>query len=106
MSFEESMKELLESCPGARGAAIVGPDGIPVVVSPDADSNSASTGVSPTPSASGQALLAALARDPGVVWSRDDLLSSVWGTDFPGETRTVEKSTYWSIWARDAFPSK
>jgi two-component system alkaline phosphatase synthesis response regulator PhoP len=25
-----------------------------------------------------------------VVWSRDDLLSSVWGTDFPGETRTVD----------------
>jgi DNA-binding response OmpR family regulator len=35
-------------------------------------------------------LLAALARDPGVVWSRDDLLSSVWGTDFPGETRTID----------------
>ena len=35
MSFEESMKELLESCPGARGAAIVDPDGIPVVVSPE-----------------------------------------------------------------------
>ena len=35
-------------------------------------------------------LLAALARDPGVVWSRDDLLGSVWGTDFPGETRTVD----------------
>lgn len=35
-------------------------------------------------------LLAALARDPGVVWSRADLLESVWGTDFPGETRTVD----------------
>jgi two-component system phosphate regulon response regulator OmpR len=35
-------------------------------------------------------LLAALARDPGVVWTRDDLLESVWGTDFPGETRTVD----------------
>jgi DNA-binding response OmpR family regulator len=35
-------------------------------------------------------LLAALARDPGAVWSRDELLSSVWGTDFPGETRTVD----------------
>ncbi len=34
MSFEESIKELLESCPGARGAAVVDPDGIPVVVSP------------------------------------------------------------------------
>lgn len=35
MSFEESMRELLESCPGARGAAIVDPDGIPVAVSPE-----------------------------------------------------------------------
>jgi len=35
VSFEESMRELLESCPGARGAAIVAPDGIPVVVSPE-----------------------------------------------------------------------
>jgi predicted regulator of Ras-like GTPase activity (Roadblock/LC7/MglB family) len=35
VSFEESMKELLENCPGARGAAIVDPDGIPVVVSPE-----------------------------------------------------------------------
>jgi DNA-binding response OmpR family regulator len=35
-------------------------------------------------------LLSALARDPGVVWSRDALLESVWGTDFPGETRTVD----------------
>ena len=35
MSFEESMKVLLESCPGARGAAIVDPDGIPVVVNPE-----------------------------------------------------------------------
>jgi DNA-binding response OmpR family regulator len=35
-------------------------------------------------------LLAALARDPGVVFSRDGLLASVWGTDFPGETRTVD----------------
>ena len=34
-------------------------------------------------------LLAALARDPGVVLSRDALLEDVWGTDFPGETRTV-----------------
>lgn len=35
-------------------------------------------------------LLAALARDPGVVLTRDGLLESVWGTDFPGETRTVD----------------
>jgi DNA-binding response OmpR family regulator len=35
-------------------------------------------------------LLAALARDPGVVLTRDSLLEEVWGTDFPGETRTVD----------------
>ena len=35
-------------------------------------------------------LLAALARDPGVVLTRDTLLETVWGTDFPGETRTVD----------------
>jgi two-component system, OmpR family, alkaline phosphatase synthesis response regulator PhoP len=35
-------------------------------------------------------LLAALARDPGVVLTRDGLLEGVWGTDFPGETRTVD----------------
>jgi predicted regulator of Ras-like GTPase activity (Roadblock/LC7/MglB family) len=29
------MEKLLERCPGARGAAIVDPDGIPVVVTPD-----------------------------------------------------------------------
>jgi DNA-binding response OmpR family regulator len=35
-------------------------------------------------------LLAALARDPGAVLTRDGLLEDVWGTDFPGETRTVD----------------
>jgi two-component system alkaline phosphatase synthesis response regulator PhoP/two-component system response regulator ResD len=35
-------------------------------------------------------LLCALARDPGVVLTRDGLLDVVWGTDFPGETRTVD----------------
>ena len=35
-------------------------------------------------------LLCALARDPGVVLTRDALLEGVWGTDFPGETRTVD----------------
>jgi DNA-binding response OmpR family regulator len=35
-------------------------------------------------------LLAALARDAGVVLTRDALLEGVWGTDFPGETRTVD----------------
>ncbi len=35
-------------------------------------------------------LLLALAREPGVVLTRDALLEDVWGTDFPGETRTVD----------------
>lgn len=35
-------------------------------------------------------LLAALARDPGVVLSRETLLEDVWGTDFAGETRTID----------------
>jgi DNA-binding response OmpR family regulator len=35
-------------------------------------------------------LLAALARDPGAVLTRDGLLEDVWGSDFPGETRTVD----------------
>ena len=35
-------------------------------------------------------LLAALARDPGVVLTRDALLESVWGTDYAGETRTID----------------
>ena len=35
-------------------------------------------------------LLSALARDPGVVLTRDALLEDVWGTDFPGETRTID----------------
>jgi DNA-binding response OmpR family regulator len=35
-------------------------------------------------------LLMALARDPGIVHTREALLENVWGTDFPGETRTVD----------------
>ena len=34
MNFEQPIEQLLKDCPGARGAAIVDPDGIPVVVSP------------------------------------------------------------------------
>jgi predicted regulator of Ras-like GTPase activity (Roadblock/LC7/MglB family) len=34
VKFEDSMRQLMEDCPGARGAAIVDPDGIPVVVTP------------------------------------------------------------------------
>jgi len=35
-------------------------------------------------------LLMTLARDPGVVFSRERLLELVWGYDFAGETRTVD----------------
>jgi len=34
VNFEEPMQRLLENCPGAQAAAIVDPDGIPVVVTP------------------------------------------------------------------------
>ena len=40
-------------------------------------------------------LLVALARDPGVVLSRDALLENVWATDFQGETRTVDVHVHW-----------
>ncbi|HYM84310.1 MAG TPA: response regulator transcription factor [Candidatus Dormibacteraeota bacterium] len=35
-------------------------------------------------------LLVALASEPGVVLTRDRLLADVWGTDFAGETRTID----------------
>ncbi|PJF22378.1 MAG: DNA-binding response regulator [Phototrophicales bacterium] len=35
-------------------------------------------------------LLVTLARDPGLVFSREKLLEVVWGYDFAGETRTVD----------------
>jgi predicted regulator of Ras-like GTPase activity (Roadblock/LC7/MglB family) len=35
VNFEQPIQHLLDRCPGARGAAIVDPDGIPVVVSPE-----------------------------------------------------------------------
>ena len=35
-------------------------------------------------------LLAFLVANPGQVFSRDQLLERVWGTDYPGETRTVD----------------
>jgi len=36
------------------------------------------------------ALLAAFARSPGIVLSRERLLDDVWGYDYGGETRTVD----------------
>jgi two-component system, OmpR family, response regulator RegX3 len=35
-------------------------------------------------------LLAFLVRNPGQVFTREHLLQEVWGTDYPGETRTVD----------------
>ncbi|HBK86748.1 MAG TPA: DNA-binding response regulator, partial [Firmicutes bacterium] len=35
-------------------------------------------------------LLVHLARHPGRVFSREDLLEQVWGYDFPGDLRTVD----------------
>jgi DNA-binding response OmpR family regulator len=40
-------------------------------------------------------LLAFLIRHPGQVFSREQLLSEVWGYDFAGETRTVDVHMHW-----------
>ena len=40
-------------------------------------------------------LLAFLVRNPGQVFSRDQLLERVWGYDFAGETRTVDVHVHW-----------
>ena len=41
------------------------------------------------------ALLAFLLRHPGQVFSREQLLSDVWGYDYAGETRTVDVHIHW-----------
>jgi len=40
-------------------------------------------------------LLAFLVRHPGQVLTRDQLLESVWGYDYAGETRTVDVHVHW-----------
>jgi two-component system, OmpR family, response regulator len=40
-------------------------------------------------------LLAFLARNPGIVFNRDQLLEKVWGYDYPGDTRTVDVHIRW-----------
>ena len=40
-------------------------------------------------------LLAFLIRNPGQVFSRDQLLEKVWGYDYAGETRTVDVHVHW-----------
>jgi len=40
-------------------------------------------------------LLAFLLKNPGQVFTREQLLERVWGTDYPGETRTVDVHVHW-----------
>jgi DNA-binding response OmpR family regulator len=40
-------------------------------------------------------LLAFLARNQGQAFSRQQLLERVWGSDYPGETRTVDVHVHW-----------
>jgi DNA-binding response OmpR family regulator len=40
-------------------------------------------------------LLAFLLRNPGQVFTRDQLLEHVWGYDYAGETRTVDVHVHW-----------
>jgi DNA-binding response OmpR family regulator len=40
-------------------------------------------------------LLAFFLRNPGQVFNRQQLLERVWGSDFPGETRTVDVHVHW-----------
>ena len=51
-------------------------------------------------------LLAFLVRNPGQVFSRDQLLEKVWGYDYAGETRTVDVHVHWLRSAIEADPSR
>jgi DNA-binding response OmpR family regulator len=51
-------------------------------------------------------LLAFLVRNPGQVFSRDQLLEKVWGYDYAGETRTVDVHVHWLRSAIEADPSQ
>ena len=51
-------------------------------------------------------LLAFLVRNPGQVFSRDQLLEKVWGYDYTGETRTVDVHVHWLRSAIEADPSQ
>jgi len=50
-------------------------------------------------------LLAFLARHPGQVMSRDQLLERVWGYDYGGETRTVDVHVHWLRTAIEPDPA-
>jgi DNA-binding response OmpR family regulator len=51
-------------------------------------------------------LLAFLVRNPGQVFSRDQLLEKVWGYDYPGETRTVDVHVHWLRTAIEPDPGQ
>ena len=51
-------------------------------------------------------LLAFLGHNPGLVFSRDQLLDKVWGYDFVGETRTVDVHVHWLRSAIEDDPSR
>ena len=51
-------------------------------------------------------LLGFLVRNPGQVFSRDQLLERVWGYDFAGETRTVDVHVHWLRGAIEDDPSQ
>jgi DNA-binding response OmpR family regulator len=51
-------------------------------------------------------LLAFLVRNPGQVFSRDQLLERVWGYDYAGETRTVDVHVHWLRSAIEADPGQ
>ena len=50
-------------------------------------------------------LLAFLLRNPGQVFTRDQLLEHVWGYDYAGETRTVDVHVHWLRTEIEADPS-
>jgi DNA-binding response OmpR family regulator len=50
-------------------------------------------------------LLAFLLRNPGQVFTRDQLLEHVWGYDYAGETRTVDVHVHWLRVEIEADPS-
>jgi DNA-binding response OmpR family regulator len=50
-------------------------------------------------------LLSFLLRNPGQVFSRDQLLERVWGYDYAGETRTIDVHVHWLRSAIEVDPS-
>jgi DNA-binding response OmpR family regulator len=51
-------------------------------------------------------LLAFLVRNPGQVFTRDQLLEKVWGYDYAGETRTVDVHVHWLRAELEADPAR